>query len=117
MTATGVSVPGVLGALAAEAMAKLVVSSLLRMILYLLLMLLFLADGDCCTDSSKVTVWWVDSRLGRRGGAEGRADAFVTREEDFSAGVEAEIAVVETEVAEVAVAGQGSGAVEDVTGD
>lgn len=116
MTATGVSVPGVLGALAGEGTAKLVVSALLRRILYLLLMLLFLADGDCCTDSSKVTVWF-ESRLGRRGSAEGRADAFETREEDSSADVEAEAAVIETEVAVIAVAEEGSGAVEDVTGD
>jgi hypothetical protein len=39
----------------------------------------------------------------------------VAREEDFSAEVEA--AVVEAEVAEIAAAGEGSGAVEDVTGN
>lgn len=114
MTATGVSVPGVLGALADKGTAKLVASSRLLRILYCLLMAFFLAEGDCCTDSSKVTARF-GSRLGRRGGAEGRADASVAREEDFSAEVGA--AVVEAEVAEIAAAGEGSGAVEDVTGD
>jgi hypothetical protein len=114
MTAIGVSVPGVLGALADEGTANFVVSSRLLRILYCLLMLLFLADGDCCTDSSKVTTRF-ESRLGRECGAEGRADAFVMSAEEFSAEVEA--AGFETEVAEIAAAEEGSGVVEDATGD
>lgn len=112
MTETGVSAPGVLGAMAEEGTVKVAKSLLLLKVLYFLPMLLLLADVDCCADSSKVTVW-VESRLARRGGTGGGADALAR--EDFSAEVEA--AEIETKVAEIAAGEEGSGAVEDVTGN